>query len=1181
MPKKILIEVEVDGKDAADVLRRVKDAAESVGVSAEKASKEIADKERNLKKLVDRLEPGRVALERYQRQQELLNYGLRTGTLDTQRHADAMKELERRYLAGAQGTKDLGLQIRDLWQWIGGAVVLRQLITALTDTVMAAADAEVEFAKLQGVLQASNNALGLSATTVAEYATALQGLTGVSGDLITGQAAVMATFQSISREVFPQAMSAALDLSAITGNLDSAMRMLGVALESPEEGLTRLRRAGIVFTKSEQESIRTLAEHNDVLGAQQALLDAVEQRVGGLSITMGQTLQGELTKVTEAFGDMREALGGMATDSDSAKDLLEGLALTFAGLAQAIAQVRDAAPEASGTLGVLFMQFETFIPVLGPIAPLLNALALEIVAMGKAQREATEAGAEYLRQHPEFKTALQEKLRDLETISVQVLPHYSSAQHEAMTETQMAALADKVMADEVKRLTAEIDAQTKALTTSLDVRLTVARAQEMELAGLGLLTPEQQRLTDAILSQAEAIMRSGKPSHEALAAAIGAVRDIVQDQTPMVLWGQVMDRIAQDAGKDLGDMSKVASQLKVDLDAIFGFPPPPPDIDKWKEFFDGVLSLSLGRSFSDTILDMMGGADFEEAFANIWQGLWNVAGGLMDRIFADILKGGSLKDTLKQFGLLGQNGQLNLGAAAMLGGGLLWGAGAQRGNPLMGGLGGALTGAGLWASLGGSLSGAGLAGPWGLVGAAIVGAVMGYVSSNSGGRKDFRYQVGQSGASVSVEDMDSIRRAAAAQQAYEAYKSYNTQFRQIAYTLGSAMPDMSQFTFQSSGSSQDPAGVLNAILKGQLPRAILEKYSPYFVTGLEGLGVSGGRATSELWKFGDVSNDFDKAFAAFAAWVNAVKGMKDIRDDLGKSLAEMKAEVTRGSREAWQAQVDETLSEIDRLSRGLSQLTSEEQVSRAQQIANLTQQQYQANLQYLAQIASVRSGLQESTASTLLGWQEERAREGGVGAQKQFYIAQLTRLKQELGGATNAEAVQRIMQQITGYSQSLWSISSESRGLIPAGDLRYGRMAVEQYLQDQQAAADRLLAQWEAETEASNDALLAATQAITDALTGQAATTVTSTETLADETVEREALVDLLGDEIAAREAMIAAVNNSRDAAASFEAAVSRLAGMVTVAIELPAGATGTVTSGPTDLVTLMQRGALPAAGVG
>jgi hypothetical protein len=130
-------------------------------------------------------------------------------------------------------------------------------------------------------------------------------LTGVSRNTIKETSALLLTFRSVAQSadevggVFDRAQEAALDLAAAGfGSATSNAQSLGRALEDPIRGLTSLTRQGVTFTDAERERIKVLVESNRVGEAQELILAAIEQQVGGTA----EATANASDKLRESFG---------------------------------------------------------------------------------------------------------------------------------------------------------------------------------------------------------------------------------------------------------------------------------------------------------------------------------------------------------------------------------------------------------------------------------------------------------------------------------------------------------------------------------------------------------------------------------------------------------------------------------------------------------------------------------------------------------------------------------------------------------------------------------------------------------------------------------------------------------------------------------------------------------------
>jgi hypothetical protein len=145
---------------------------------------------------------------------------------------------------------------------------------------------------------------------LSKYAETLSFATGVDDELIRANEAVLLTFKNLAKSAetvggpFDRATQALLDLAA--AGKDVTAVKLGRALEDPIKGMTGLTRAGIIFTKQEQAQIKSLTEHNNLLGAQDIILKKIEQQVGGTASATASSTE----KMQARFENVLETLSG-------------------------------------------------------------------------------------------------------------------------------------------------------------------------------------------------------------------------------------------------------------------------------------------------------------------------------------------------------------------------------------------------------------------------------------------------------------------------------------------------------------------------------------------------------------------------------------------------------------------------------------------------------------------------------------------------------------------------------------------------------------------------------------------------------------------------------------------------------------------------------------------------------
>lgn len=183
--------------------------------------------------------------------------------------------------------------------------------------------AEKNAAQTNAVLKSTGGVANVTADGVKNLANAISEKSGLDDQAIHSASNLLLTFKNVRNEVgkgadiFNRATKAAVDLSvAGFGDMTSTAKMLGKALNDPVAGLNAMSRAGVTFTASQKETIKSLVETGNLLQAQKVILKEVESQVGGSAAAYGKTLPGELGKLREALTDIGVSLGTMVTPGD-------------------------------------------------------------------------------------------------------------------------------------------------------------------------------------------------------------------------------------------------------------------------------------------------------------------------------------------------------------------------------------------------------------------------------------------------------------------------------------------------------------------------------------------------------------------------------------------------------------------------------------------------------------------------------------------------------------------------------------------------------------------------------------------------------------------------------------------------------------------------------------------------
>lgn len=275
-----------------------------------------------------------------------------------------------------------------------GAVALTAFSVA---SVKAAESDKVADARIRQIAESMSlfgDEAGAVTTRLTELATAQALATGVDDAVIKATQAKLLTFKDLAATAdevggsFDRATTAAIDLAAAGfGDAESNAVQLGKALQDPIKGLTALARSGVTFTAVEKDQIKAMVEAGDTLGAQNAILKAIEAQVGGTAAATATTTD----RMKVAFGELQEAAGGplLAVFDALGPKLLSGIQgltpaieQTFGGLAKLLSGDLTGGADFAAGFGSIATSLAGALTTILP--GLVSALATVIVSLAQA-----------------------------------------------------------------------------------------------------------------------------------------------------------------------------------------------------------------------------------------------------------------------------------------------------------------------------------------------------------------------------------------------------------------------------------------------------------------------------------------------------------------------------------------------------------------------------------------------------------------------------------------------------------------------------------------------------------------------------------------------------------------------------------------------------------------------------
>ena len=212
-----------------------------------------------------------------------------------------------------------------------GLAAFTALGVGITKFIQAGAKAESQTLKLNALLKATGFAAGQTAGDIEELAISIGKNTLASVQGARDAAGILLTFKSISGDTFGEVLKLSQDLAAVGfGSITTAATQLGKALEEPEVGLASLRRVGVSFTESQKEQIKVLSLTGQQAKAQELILKALKDQVGGAG-------EGAAGGLAGAFDTLGENIVLFFEKSAIGKGIVNALTVAINGLAKVLA----------------------------------------------------------------------------------------------------------------------------------------------------------------------------------------------------------------------------------------------------------------------------------------------------------------------------------------------------------------------------------------------------------------------------------------------------------------------------------------------------------------------------------------------------------------------------------------------------------------------------------------------------------------------------------------------------------------------------------------------------------------------------------------------------------------------------------------------------------------------------
>ena len=192
---------------------------------------------------------------------------------------------------------------------IGSVLAVKAVVSFGAQLVVEAQEASRATQVLGGIIEATGGAAGRTVEEMTALAEKLQEVTDFETETTQAAMGVMATFRNVKGDIFDEATEKAQDMAvALGGDLSGAAMQLGKALNDPAEGMNKLARSGVTFTKAQEDMVKQLQKSGDIEGAQRVILEELGKEFGGVARKAGEV---SFEPFKNKLGDIRESIGEM------------------------------------------------------------------------------------------------------------------------------------------------------------------------------------------------------------------------------------------------------------------------------------------------------------------------------------------------------------------------------------------------------------------------------------------------------------------------------------------------------------------------------------------------------------------------------------------------------------------------------------------------------------------------------------------------------------------------------------------------------------------------------------------------------------------------------------------------------------------------------------------------------
>jgi Prophage tail length tape measure protein len=243
---------------------------------------------------------------------------------------------------------------------LGVSFAIFKGIEFVKDGVEAYEKLHQSIAQVEAGLESTHGAAGVTMEGLKEMAGEMSSRMKFGKADIMDMQAQMLTFGGLTKENFPQIGDAIANVAQKIGmDLHGMSIQFGKAMDNPSEGIKKLSRQGVLFSKEQADAIDKLVEKGKIVEAQQIMLTEIQNKYGGSAKAAFDA--DPLARFTKMMGGAKVAVGEFSVSI--LKDIvpaLESFGNFIKGIIAFVKEHKEGLTEIAKVLGVIIGVYATY-----------------------------------------------------------------------------------------------------------------------------------------------------------------------------------------------------------------------------------------------------------------------------------------------------------------------------------------------------------------------------------------------------------------------------------------------------------------------------------------------------------------------------------------------------------------------------------------------------------------------------------------------------------------------------------------------------------------------------------------------------------------------------------------------------------------------------------------------------